>query len=324
MPISEALWITAPNSCELAQTGFETPAGFVEVETLFSGISRGTESLVFRGEVPESEWKRMRCPLQEGSFPFPVKYGYAAVGLVTEGPHDLAGREVFVLHPHQRYFSAPQAMAIPLPDGVPAHRAVLAANMETALNILWDSHAAAGDRIAIIGAGVVGGLTGWLCAQLPGAEVTLVDTNPGRAALAAALGCGFALPDDCPEDCDVVVHASASSAGLATALAAAGMEARVVEASWHGSRDVNMPLGAEFHSHRLQLISSQVGQVPAERRMRWPHRRRLEKALSLLTVARLDALISGETEFSDLPARYAAILADPATLCHRVRYGRSN
>ena len=323
MPVSKALWVVAPATCRLEATEYEVPAGYVEIETVGAGISRGTEGLVFRGDVPASEWQTMRCPLQEGTFPFPVKYGYAAVGVVTEGPAHLAGRDVFVLHPHQARFSAPASMAIPLPENVPPRRVVLAANMETALNIVWDADAAPGDRIAIIGSGVVGALAGWLCAQLPGAEVTLVDTNANRAGLAAALGCGFALPEECPEDCDIVIHASASSAGLATALAAAGMEGTIVEASWYGNRDVAVPLGGAFHSRRLRIVSSQVGQVSAGRRVRWPHRRRLEKALSLLADPRLDALISGETEFSALPSRYAAILADPETLCHRVRYGRS-
>lgn len=324
MPFADALWITAPGTAELRPTEFAAAGGdTVEVEALFSGISRGTESLVFDGGVPEAEWERMRCPLQAGGFPFPVKYGYAAVGRVTAGQSGLIGKQVFVLHPHQASFAAPAAMAVPLPAGVPAERAVLAANMETALNIVWDARAAPGDRIAVIGAGVVGALVARLCARLPGAEVTLVDINPGREGLATALGCAFAAPDACPRDCDIVVHASASSAGLATALDVAGMEARIVEASWYGAKHVAVPLGSSFHSRRLQLISSQVGQVPPDRRVRWTHRRRLEKALSLLADPRLDALICGETEFCDLPARYAAILADPATLCHRIRYSRS-
>ena len=211
----------------------------------------------------------MRAPLQAGSFPFPVKYGYAAVGRVVEGPAELAGREVFVLHPHQDRFAAPAAMAVPLPEGLPAGRAVLAANMETALNILWDSGASAGDRIAVVGAGTVGALTGWLCARLPGTEVTLVDVNPERAALAAALGCGFAVPEAAPEDCDLTIHTSASGEGLATALGAAGLEATVVEASWYGDRPPTVGLGGAFHSRRLRLVSSQVGLVPTERRARW-------------------------------------------------------
>jgi NADPH:quinone reductase-like Zn-dependent oxidoreductase len=321
MPSADAFWITALGVAELRPTAFAAAGdGRVEVETLFSGISRGTEALVFRGKVPADEWERMRCPLQEGEFPFPVKYGYAAVGKVSTGPSDLAGRTVFVLHPHQAAFSVPAAMAVPVPPQIPAGRAVLAANMETALNIVWDAGAGPGDCVAVIGAGVVGALAAWLAAQLPGAEVTLVDTNPARKALADALGCDFATPDECPENRDVVIHASASSAGLASAIRVAGAEAHIVEASWYGARDVTVPLGSAFHSRRLRLISSQVGELPADRRARWTHRRRLEKALALLADPRLDALISGETEFYDLPARYGAILSDPATLCHRIRY----
>jgi threonine dehydrogenase-like Zn-dependent dehydrogenase len=292
----------------------------VLVETRFSGISRGTEALVFRGGVPRGERARMRAPLQAGSFPFPVKYGYAAVGAVAEGPASLLGRDVFVLHPHQDRFAAPAAMAVPLPKGVPPGRAVLAANMETALNIVWDAGAVSCDRIAVVGAGVVGALTGWLCARLPGAEVTLVDLSPDRAKLAAVLGCRFALPEAAPEDCDLVVHTSATGAGLSTALAAAGLEATVVEASWYGDRPPTVGLGGGFHSRRLRLISSQVGLVPTARRARWSNRRRLEAALALLADPALDALISGETWFPDLPGRYGAILEAPDTLCHRVFY----
>jgi threonine dehydrogenase-like Zn-dependent dehydrogenase len=249
-----------------------------------------------------------------------VKYGYAAVGRVTDGPEGLRGRDVFVLHPHQDRFAAPAAMCVPVPGGVPLGRAVLAANMETALNVVWDAGAGPCDRIAVVGAGVVGALAGWLCARLPGAEVTLVDVNPERAGLAAALGCGFSAPEAAPEGCDLVIHASASAGGLATALGAAGLEAAVVEASWYGEGTVPAPLGGAFHSRRLRLVSSQVGRVPAGQTARWTHRRRLAAALELLRAPELDALISGETDFAALAGAYGAILDDPGTLCHRVRY----
>jgi threonine dehydrogenase-like Zn-dependent dehydrogenase len=315
-----ALWITAPGVGELRDEALAPRPGDVVVETRFSGISRGTEALVLRGGVPRGERARMRAPLQAGTFPFPVKYGYAAVGQVIEGPAELAGRDVFVLHPHQDRFAAPAEMAVPLPQGVPAGRAVLAANMETALNVVWDAGAVPGDRIAVVGAGTVGALAGWLCAKLPGAEVTLVDVNPGRAALAAALGCRFAEPAAAPADCDLAIHASATGEGLATALAAVGLEGTVVEASWYGDRLPAVGLGGAFHSRRLRLISSQVGLVPTARRARWSNRRRLEMALRLLADPALDALISGETGFADLPARYAGILDAPDTLCHRIWY----
>lgn len=310
-----ALWCTGSNSAELRSA--ELGEG-VLVETLFSGISRGTERLVFEGRVPETQWSRMRSPQQEGKFSFPVKFGYCTVGTVLEG--ELAGRQVFALYPHQDRFRLSPEMLYPLPDNLPAERAVLAANMETALNVLWDSAASAGDRIAVIGSGVLGALIGYLAAQLPGAEVTLIDLNPARADLAAKLGCKFALPKDAPTECDVVIHTSASESGLNLALEISGQEATVLEASWFGSDSVSLSLGANFHSRRLRIVGSQVGSVPSGRAPRWSHQRRMLKALELLCDPALDALISGESSFTDLPSEYAGVLANPETLCHRIRY----
>jgi len=317
---ARALWLEAPRHAALRHEQVHLAAGEVLAETRFSAISRGTERLVFEGRVPPSEHARMRAPLQAGDFAFPVKYGYSAVGRIIAGPPERLGETVFALAPHQSHFACPSAMAHPLPAGLPAARAVLGANMETALNVVWDSGAGPGDRVAVIGAGVVGALAAALCARLPGAEVTLVDINPARAGLAAALGCGFAAPEAAPGGADVVIHASASAAGLATALAAAGPEAVVVEASWYGDAAVPAPLGAAFHSQRLRLVSSQVGRLPPARAPRWSHARRMAKALELLRDPAFDALISGETPLADLPAAYGAILADGGTLCHRIRY----
>lgn len=312
---SRALWCTGSEAAELRSA--ELGQG-VLVQTIFSGISRGTERLVFEGRVPQSEWSRMRAPNQEGDFTFPVKFGYCAVGKVLEGA--LSGQSVFALYPHQDSFRLSEDMLYPLPKNLPAERAVLAANMETALNVLWDSGAAAGDRIAVIGAGVLGSLVGYLAAKLPGAEVTLIDLNPARAELAAELGCSFDLPDDAPTNCDVVIHTSASERGLGLALEIAGQETTVLEASWYGSDPVNLSLGAAFHSKRLRIISSQVGSLPASRAPRWSHRRRMLKALELLCDPLLDALISGESNFADMPRDYGGVLSDPETLCHRIRY----
>jgi threonine dehydrogenase-like Zn-dependent dehydrogenase len=232
----------------------------------------------------------------------------------------MQGRAVFALHPHQTRFAIPASAAIVLPRDLPPNRAVLAANMETALNIAWDAQVAPGDTVAIVGAGVVGSLAGAICARIPGCVVTLIDVNEARRVIATKLGCAFALPGESPRDCDVVVHASATQDGLATALAAAGTEARVVEASWYGSQPVTINLGGSFHSRRLELVGSQVGQLPPGRRARWSHRRRLEMALHFLADHRLDALISGESRFGDLPRDYGQVLEDPDTLCHCVRY----
>ena len=316
-----AFWLEAPRQGALRTQ--DVGAGGAETVTVasrFGAISRGSEALVAAGRVPQSEYGRMRAPFQQGDFPFPVKYGYATVGTVTEGPVTRRGETVFCLHPHQDRFAVPAEAAIPVPPDVPAERAVLAANMETALNAVWDAGIAPGDRVAVVGAGLVGSLVAYLAARVPGSAVTLVDVNLGRAGLAERLGARFADPDDVPGDCDVVVHASASEAGLATAIAAAGFEARIVELSWYGERSVTVPLGGRFHSQRLGIVASQVGAVPPARRARWSNARRLATALRLLADDRLDALFSGETHFDDLPGAYAGILDDPGTLCHRIRY----
>lgn len=317
-----ALWYTAPRQAELRQTALPAPGSDqVLVKTLFSGLSRGTERLVFEGRVPASEYTRMRLPTQEGEFSFPIKYGYAAVGTVEQGPSGLMGKTVFALHPHQEAFVIPASAAVVVPSGVPAKRAVLAANMETALNILWDGHAAPADRIVIIGGGLVGLLTAALAAGLPGADVTVVDNNKSRANVAKKIGAAFALPENAPREADLVVNASASEAGLCLALELAGTEANVVEASWYGDKQVSLPLGGNFHSRRLRIVSSQVGTLPPERRARWTHRRRMEAALRLLADERFEALVGEEVAFADLPRELPRLLApDAAGVGTLVRY----
>lgn len=305
-----ALWYAAARECVLNTEELLAPGpGECLVRTLWSGISRGTERLVFEGRVPESEYERMRAPFQQGAFPFPVKYGYCAVGMVDAGPAELRGRTVFCLHPHQDRFVVQADRVTMLPEGLPARRAVLAANMETALNAHWDAGSGPADRIVVVGGGVLGLLVAYIAARLPGAEVTLVDLDESRAGLAQALGCGSALPAACPQDADLVFHASASAAGLATAIGAAGFEARIVELSWYGEGSVAAPLGGAFHARRLQLISSQVGQVSPSRRARFDYARRMQAALALLADERLDALITDEIAFKDAPARLPALFA---------------
>lgn len=327
---TSAFWTVPPGAGELRTEALPAMrTGDVRVRTLYSGISRGTESLVFRGEVPASEYQRMRAPFQQGDFPGPVKYGYISVGVVEDGIGQpaaaLRGRTVFCLHPHQQRYVVPADAVVPLPDGLPAARAVLAANMETAINAVWDAAPSVGDRIAVIGAGVVGTLVAWLCARIPGTQVELIDIDPRRAALAAALGLAFRGPGTAATagapECDLVIHASGCAAGLRSALALAGLEATVVEMSWFGQQAVALPLGEAFHAKRLTLRSSQVGHLPPARLPRWSYRRRMELALSLLVDHDLDALISGESDFADLPELMPALAADgTGVLCHRIRY----
>lgn len=320
---AEAFWITGALSGEIRAADLPAPGnGEVLVRTCFSGISRGTECLVYGGSVPPSQYQAMRAPFQEGDFPWPVKYGYASVGLIEQGPAALQGREVFCLYPHQTRYLVPEAAVLPLPEGLPAGRAVLGANMETALNGLWDGAPRPGDRIAVIGAGVVGCLVAHLAAQVPGCRVQLVDIDPDKAAVAARLGVPFASPESAAADSDLVFHASGAPEGLVTALEIAGFEATVVEMSWFGDRAVPLPLGEDFHARRLTLKSSQVGQVAPARRARWSRRRRLAKALELLAEPRFDALITGESAFGALPETLRSLYQAPAgVLCHRITYG---
>ncbi|WP_208979043.1 zinc-dependent alcohol dehydrogenase [Stappia stellulata] len=305
----QALWSVEPGRMALRSGTVPAPeTGDVCVRARFSGVSPGTERLVLSGKVPESEWSRMRAPFQAGDFPFPVKYGYASVGEIVAGAPGRLGETVFVLHPHQSFYTVPADAAIPLPDGVPAARGILAANMETALNGLWDGGASPGDHIAVVGGGIIGLLVAYLAARIPGTRVTVVDIDPSRKAPARALGAGFATPETAPRDQDLVYHASGHPDGLDTALSLAGIEACVVEMSWYGSTPVTATLGGAFHSRRLTLRSSQVGRVPPHRQPRWSHRRRLETALSLLRDPALDALISKPVPLTGAAQRVPALL----------------
>jgi len=319
---AQAFWVVAPGRGEIKSQPLRTPLpGELLIRTLASAISRGSESLVFRGEVPESEWLRMRCPFQEGDFPGPVKYGYSTIGIIEDGPAEYLGHRVFCLHPHQDRFVVAQDAVIEVPEDVPDRRATLAANMETAINGIWDAAPGPGDRIAVIGAGVVGCLVGALAARFPEAEVELIDIDRSREGVAMALGCGFATPQQARGEADSVFHASATADGLQTAIAISALEATIIEMSWYGTSTVPLALGGAFHSRRLTLRASQVGSVPAGRQRRWSARRRLALALSLLRDPVFEVLLTGESPFSDLPELMPRIAGSPAgTLCHTIRY----
>ena len=319
---ARAFWVAAPGRGEIRAERVRDPLpDEVAVRTLFSGISRGSESLVFQGRVPASERDRMAAPFQAGAFPAPVKYGYASVGTIESGPGNLAGRRAFVLYPHQTCYVVPVAAVHLVPDGVPAARAVLAANLETAINGVWDAGIQVGDRVTIVGAGSVGSLVAYMAGRIPECDVELVDVNPSRAAVADAFGVRFATPESARVDRDIVVHVSGAPAGLERALAIAGFEATIIEMSWYGDRAVGVPLGEAFHARRLTIKSSQVGSVAASQRARWDTRRRMQLALAMLADPRLDILITGESAFDDLPEVMARLAAAPSdTICHRVRY----
>ncbi|WP_037673098.1 zinc-binding alcohol dehydrogenase [Streptomyces griseus] len=319
---ARAFWLCSPGAGEIRDIVLPEPAeDEVGVRALYSGVSRGTETLVFRGGVPESQHAAMRAPFQEGDFPAPVKYGYLSVGEVEEGPRDLVGRTVFSLYPHQTRYVVPVSAVTPVPENVPAERAVLAGTVETAVNALWDAAPLVGDRIAVVGGGMVGCSVAALLARFPGVRVQLVDADPARAEVAKALGVGFAAPGDALDGCDLVVHASATEQGLARSLELLRPEGTVLELSWYGDRQVGLPLGEAFHSRRLVIRSSQVGTVSPARRSSRTYADRLALALELLADPALDALVTGECDFEELPAVMPKLASgEIPALCHRVRY----
>lgn len=323
---ARAFWVVEPDRGEIRDVALPAPGpGEVRVRALHSGVSRGTETIVFRGAVPASQYAVMRAPLQEGDFPAPVKYGYLSVGVVEDGPSELIGRTVFCLHPHQTAYVVPVEAVTVVPDEVPARRAVLAGTVETAVNALWDAPPLIGDRVAVVGAGMVGCCVARLLSQVPGVAVTLVDVDPTRAEVAGRLGAAFALPEELRDegvgDHDLVVHTSATGAGLQLSLDLLAAEGTVLELSWYGDARVELALGGSFHSGRLGIRASQVGAVAAVRRSRYTHARRLALAVDLLRDQAFDALLTGESAFDELPALLPR-LADgtlPA-ICHTIAY----
>jgi threonine dehydrogenase-like Zn-dependent dehydrogenase len=319
---ASAFWLREPGAGEIRSATLPDPGpGEVLVRTRYTGISRGTETLVFQGGVPASQYTAMRAPFQEGDFPGPVKYGYLNVGVVEEGPPELIGRTVFCLYPHQTAYVVPASAVAEVPDDVPPARAVLAGTVETAVNALWDAAPLVGDRITVVGAGMVGCCIAALTARFPGARVQLVDADPGRAGVAGALGVEFALPGDAAAGRDLVIHASATSAGLQRSLDLLAPEGTVIELSWYGDREVSLSLGGSFHSGRLAIRSSQVGTVSPARRASRTFADRLALALDLLRDPAFDALITGESSFERLPGVLAGLAAGtlPA-LCHLITY----
>jgi 2-desacetyl-2-hydroxyethyl bacteriochlorophyllide A dehydrogenase len=319
---ARAFWTVAPGVGEIRRETLAAPGpGDVVVRALYSGISRGTEALVFQGRVPPSEYRRMRAPFQAGDWPGAVKYGYASVGVVEQGPADVIGCGVFALFPHQSRYVLPAAAVHRLPEGVPPSRAVLAANMETALNGVWDAEPRQTDRVTVIGAGAVGCLVAYVAARSVGCEVELVDQNPARAPVARRLGVHFALPEQAAAGAAIVIHASGSPSGLERALDLAAFEGVILEMSWYGRQRVPLPLGEAFHSGRLTIKSSQVGHVARPQRGRYDRRARMQIALSLLDDPALDVLITGESPFDELPRVMAQLAGGAADgICHRIRY----
>jgi hypothetical protein len=317
-----AFWLCEPGLGRIKPVALADPGPEqVMVRTVRSAISRGTETLVFRGGVPADQYALMRAPFQEGDFPGPVKYGYLNVGVVEQGPPQLRGRTVFCLYPHQTTYVVPAASVLVVPDDVPPARAVLAGAVETAINALWDAAPLVGDRATVVGAGMIGCCVARVLARFPGVSVTLVDIDPGRSALAAALGVDFAVPAAAVGGRDLVVHTSATSAGLQQSLDLLRPEGTVLELSWYGDSNVSLSLGGAFHSGRLGIRASQVGAVAPARRTSRTTTDRLALALELLRDSSFDALLTGVSRFEELPEVMSQLSAGtlPA-VCHSISY----
>jgi threonine dehydrogenase-like Zn-dependent dehydrogenase len=317
-----AFWLREPGAGEIRPVPLPAPgADDVLVRTLRSGVSRGTEMLVFRGGVPASQYAAMRAPFQDGEFPGPVKYGYLNVGVVESGPAELRGRTVFCLYPHQTAYVVPTQAVTVVPEEVPAQRAVLAGTVETAVNALWDAAPLLGDRVTVVGAGMVGCCAARLLARFPGVRVTLVDVDPSRATVADALGVEFALPADADDGRDLVVHTSATSAGLQQSLDLLAPEGMVVDLSWYGDTEVRLSLGGAFHSGLLGIRASQVGTVGGPRRVRRSLADRRAMALDLLHDEAFDVLLTGSSKFEELPDVMPRLVSgELPTLCHSIVY----
>ena len=319
---AHAFWLRAPGCGEIRPVTLPEPRrDEVMVRTLRSGVSRGTERLVFRGGVPPDQYAAMRAPHQEGDFPGPVKYGYLNVGVVEQGPPRLRGRTVFCLYPHQTAYVVPAEAVAVVPESVPAARAVLAGTVETAVNALWDARPLLGDRVTVVGAGMVGCCVARLLRQFPAVQVELVDVDVGRADVAAALDVDFALPVDAADGRDLVVHASATSAGLQRSLELLAAEGTVIDLSWYGESEVRLSLGGAFHSRRLGIRASQVSTISPARSGRRTMADRLDLALELLRDPAFDALLTGESSFEELPDVMPRLVdGSLRVLCHTIRY----
>jgi NADPH:quinone reductase-like Zn-dependent oxidoreductase len=319
---AHAFWLRSPGCGEIRPSALPDPGpDDVLIRTVCSGVSRGTETLVFRAAVPPDQYTAMRAPFQEGDLPYPVKYGYLNVGKVEQGPAELRGRMVFCLHPHQTAYVVPASAVTVVPEDVPAARAVLAGTVETAVNALWDAAPLLGDRVTVVGAGMVGCCVARLLSAFPATQVTLVDVDAGRAEVAAALGVDFALPGDAAGARDLVVHASATSAGLQRSLELLAPERTVIDLSWYGDEEVRLSLGGAFHSGRLGIRASQVGTLSPAVAGRRTSAERLALALALLRDPAFDVLLTGQSHFRELPDVMAQLATGclPA-LCHTITY----
>ena len=316
------LWFTGPRRVELRQGQPSSPLapGEVKARALHSGISQGTELLLYRNEGPRVFDPSLDAP---GTPVYPRRYGYSWVGNIVESRARgvEVGQCVFALRSHGDVHVLRPEVIRTIPASIPSTRATLAANMETALTVVWDAGIAIGDRVLVLGGGVVGLLTAMLAKVAGAARVSVVEPFPRRRQAALSLGAdeAFSPGQDVPDgECDVVIEATGDPASLDRAIAHAGLEATIVVASFYGERRSPIALGTEFHRRRLHLTASQVSRIPAHKTARWDASRRFAMVLERLTDPRLDALVEPPVPFAEAPAVFARLDADPGMALHTV------
>ena len=299
---AHGLWFLGANQFSIREETLRSPSTpYCVVKSICSGISQGTEQLVYSEAVPESIQHQMRCPYMGGDFPFPIKYGYSLVGEVVEGPENIVGRNVHMLHPHQDYGCVHPRDIYLLDDGILPEKAILASNMETAVNAVWDSQVTLGDRVLVVGFGNVGSLVARILSLSMGVEMFVTDTSALKRSMAQKMGFNVCEISQLKEEFDISFNVSASADGLQTAIDAVGYEGKIIELSWYGNRAVSLQLGGDFHIQRKTIISSQVSHIPSHRLARWDTIRRKKLVFSLLKQPEFEEHVTHNLRFSELP-----------------------
>ena len=306
--MSLALWHNSDFTSELKEEkNSKIDIDQIEVKSLFSLISTGTERLVASGEVPVSSFEFMAVPYMKGNFSFPIKYGYSLVGKVTS-VGKLYGKIVHLLHPHQGKCLVKEVDVMIVPDEIPAKRATLASNVETALNAIWDAEISIGDKVLIAGFGMIGSLLARVLSFMPEVEIVIMEKDANRVKMVQKMGFTF-IDDPEPSYFDVAFNTTSNEKALQIAIQSVGLEGKIIEMSWYGTKNVNINLGADFHYHRKQIISSQVSKIPSDKQSRWDYKRRKEVVFKLLKSPLFDEHITDVLTFAETPAFFDKLRA---------------
>ncbi len=298
-----ALWHLSESSTILKTTNIRNdhPTSCL-IKSLYSLVSTGTERLVAQGKVPGNLQEAMKVPYMEGSFGFPLTYGYSLVGEIIEGPEHLISKNVHIMHPHQSMLYADEAHVALIPEDIPSKRAVLISNLETAINAVWDSEVTLGENVFVAGFGTIGSLLCQVLRKFPAIDLHVLEPNQARCEKARSWGFNAVQAITLPEPpFDVAFNTSCHENGLQVCIDSVGYEGKVVELSWYGTQSVNINLGKSFHHFRKQIISSQVSQIPGHKLSRWDYRRRKALAFDLLKDPFFDELLTDEISFEDAP-----------------------